>query len=256
MGSQLELPTMNKLKEITETAIGRLKAYEPSEGYYLAFSGGKDSQTIYHLAKEAGVKFDAHFNFTTVDPPEVVKFIKENYPDVEIHYPHKSMFHYVLEKGLPTRPHRWCCEIFKERGGDDRLTITGVRWSESIRRKNTRKVYEICYKTGNKVINPIVDWETDDIWNYLGDTPHCSLYDEGFKRIGCVLCPMTSARRSQLELSRFPKLGNTWKQTCYKLYASQKFHTNDNWTSAEEMWQWWLSRKGDRKNKAQYTMFD
>jgi len=68
-------------------AMDRLKAFEPEEGYYLAFSGGKDSQCIYHLAVEAGVKFDAHYNLTTVDPPELVRFIKDNYHDVGINYP-------------------------------------------------------------------------------------------------------------------------------------------------------------------------
>lgn len=53
-----------------QKAIDRLRMFEPPEGYYLAFSGGKDSQTIYHLTKMAGVKFDAHYNHTTVDPPE------------------------------------------------------------------------------------------------------------------------------------------------------------------------------------------
>ena len=66
-----------------ETAIQRLRAFEPPEGYYLAFSGGKDSQCIYHLCKEAGVRFDAHYSLTTVDPPEAVYFIREHYPDLE-----------------------------------------------------------------------------------------------------------------------------------------------------------------------------
>ena len=62
-------------------AIARLKAFEPPEGYYVAFSGGKDSQTVYHLCQMAGVKFDAHYNVTSVDPPELVQFIKTHYPD-------------------------------------------------------------------------------------------------------------------------------------------------------------------------------
>lgn len=40
-------------------AIQRLKSFEPEEGYYVAFSGGKDSQCVYHLCEMAGVKFDA-----------------------------------------------------------------------------------------------------------------------------------------------------------------------------------------------------
>lgn len=37
-------------------SIQRLKTFEPEDGYYLAFSGGKDSQCIYHLAKMGGGK--------------------------------------------------------------------------------------------------------------------------------------------------------------------------------------------------------
>ena len=69
-----------------QKSIERLKAFEPPEGYFLAFSGGKDSQCIYHLAKMAGVKFDAHYSVTTVDPKELVRFIKKEYPDVKLSF--------------------------------------------------------------------------------------------------------------------------------------------------------------------------
>lgn len=38
-------------------------------GFYLAFSGGKDSQALYHVAELAGVRFEAHYALTTLDPP-------------------------------------------------------------------------------------------------------------------------------------------------------------------------------------------
>lgn len=47
-------------KSKVDVAIDRIRAFEPPDGYYLAFSGGKDSQCIYHLAKMADVSFDAH----------------------------------------------------------------------------------------------------------------------------------------------------------------------------------------------------
>lgn len=49
---------------------------QPGKGFWLAFSGGKDSQCIYHLAKLAGVKFEAHYAVTTLDHPELVRFIR------------------------------------------------------------------------------------------------------------------------------------------------------------------------------------
>ena len=82
------------LKELTLTgerdkvaiAIEFLKMFCPEEGYYLAFSGGKDSVVCMRLLDMAGVKYDAHYNLTTVDPPELVQFIK-TFPNVIIERP-------------------------------------------------------------------------------------------------------------------------------------------------------------------------
>lgn len=58
--------------------------YYNVDGFYLGFSGGKDSQTLYHVAKMAGVRFKAHMALTSVDPPQVIRFVKTNYPDVHL----------------------------------------------------------------------------------------------------------------------------------------------------------------------------
>ena len=109
-------------------AIQRIKSFEPKEGYYVAFSGGKDSCVVLDLVKRAGVKFDAHYNLTTVDPPELVRFIKDNHPEVEINKPPKSMWRLIEENGMPPiRQMRYCCKILKEGGGERRHVITGVR---------------------------------------------------------------------------------------------------------------------------------
>ena len=60
-----------------DKSIMRLKKFEPQDGYWLAFSGGKDSIVILDLAKKAGVKFEAHFNLTSVDPKEVIQLTKK-----------------------------------------------------------------------------------------------------------------------------------------------------------------------------------
>lgn len=90
-----------------------LTMYE--KGYYLAFSGGKDSQALYHVAQMAGVKFEAHYALTTLDPPELVYFIRDNYPDVIIDRP-KLNFHQlcIKKKLLPTLFIRFCCAELKE----------------------------------------------------------------------------------------------------------------------------------------------
>lgn len=127
-----------------EKAIQRLQLYEPPEGYYLCFSGGKDSVVIKALADMAGVKYDAHYNVTSVDPPELVRFIKDTFPDVVFEHQRDkdgnvvTMWNLIPKKSMPpTRLVRYCCAALKESGGKGRLKVTGVRWDESSRRKKS-----------------------------------------------------------------------------------------------------------------------
>ena len=117
MIEQLNLQGKNKV----EVAIERLRTFEPQEGYYLCFSGGKDSCVIKALADMAGVKYDAHYNITSVDPPELVRFIKETHPDVSMDYPRDkdgkviTMWNLIPKKRMPpTRIARYCCKQLKE----------------------------------------------------------------------------------------------------------------------------------------------
>ena len=90
-----------------QNAITLLKMFEAKaiemhpEGYYLCFSGGKDSQVIYELAKQAKVKFQAYYNVTTVDPPELVYFIRKMYPAVIINQPDTTMWELISQKHYP-----------------------------------------------------------------------------------------------------------------------------------------------------------
>lgn len=114
-------------KDKVETAIERIKTFEPQEGYWLAYSGGKDSIVVKALCDIANVKYEAHYSHTSVDPPEVVSFIK-NQADVEIDYPidkegnRITMWNLIPKKKMPpTRLVRYCCEALKERGGGRKI---------------------------------------------------------------------------------------------------------------------------------------
>ena len=136
---------MNREKE--QNAIKYLKLFEPkTEPYYLCYSGGKDSDAILTLAKLAAVDFEAVHNLTTVDAPETVKYIKSQ-TDVRIDVPDTTMWRLIVEKRMPpTRIVRYCCEELKERGGRFRKKITGVRWAESISRKNNQGLVNVIGK--------------------------------------------------------------------------------------------------------------
>ncbi len=236
-------------------AIERLKTFEPPEGYYLAFSGGKDSQCIYHLAQMAGVKFDAHYNMTTIDPPELIYFIRKHYSDVVWDRPEKPFLVRIPERGFPLRRYRWCCREYKERGGSGRKVVTGVRNAESLKRSGRRMV-ERCYRDETKTyINPIIDWTENDVWEFLKPYPHCSLYDEGFKRIGCVMCPMSSNRGK--EALRWPGYRKQFEKAFVKLWENRKGRpAYQRWKDGYEMFGWWLSPNQGRGNPDQGVMFE
>ena len=140
----IEYNILGETRNKVEDAINRLKAFEPPEGYYLAFSGGKDSVALLRIAEMAGVKFDAHYNVTTVDPPEAVRFIRDKHPEVHWERPKKTMRQLIVEKKIPpTRIMRYCCEELKEVHGAGRVIVTGTRWAESVNRKLNQGVVAI-----------------------------------------------------------------------------------------------------------------
>lgn len=257
-----------------KTAVDRLRVFEPADGYYLAFSGGKDSCCIKELANIAGVKYDAHYNVTTVDPPELVWFIRQYHPDVIFDRPELPMRKLIVKKLMPpTRAVRYCCDVLKEHGGDGRVVVTGVRWAESPRRKNahgiarvgrkklmndnedSRRMVEQCYTRQKTLVNPIVDWSDEDVWEFINERklPYCSLYNEGFKRIGCVGCPMNTKAGEQLE--RWPQYKKLYlKAFAEMLEARRNKGMLTDWKSPEQVMDWWLGNTGEKVDKNQTTM--
>ena len=291
MIGQLSMSVDGRIRDNIQEAIDILRMFEPPEGYFLAFSGGKDSQCVYHLAQDAGVKFDAHYAVTSVDPPELVRFIKENYPDVHFKIPHDAdgkpvtMWNLIPKKRMPpTRIARYCCEHLKESAGKYRVTLTGVRKSESVNRKKnqglvtimqagkkmtkrieatganftktirggvvlnfdndtSRNVVDMCYRTTKTLVNPIINWAEEDVWWYLDrkGIKHCCLYDEGFKRIGCIGCPMSSNAAN--EFGRWPKYRENYIKTFDKMLelGVKDGIAYKHWKTGKDVFDWWVS---------------
>lgn len=231
-------------------------AYDPQDGYYLAFSGGKDSQALYHIAQLVSVKFKAYMNFTSVDPPEVIRFVRQQYPDAHTIPPKDSIYNIAIQRGiLPSMTIRWCCSEFKERAGAGKVTLIGIRRQESARRAKRNEVEIDSHKFSGTLegldeyreqklakkhkkkdkgtnitnateertlgcisgkesllISPLLYWTEDDVWTFLNTlgVPHCSLYDEGWHRIGCINCPMSSRSQKMRENERWPHVKRNW----------------------------------------------
>ena len=142
MIGQLSFGNDGKLRDKVQTAIDRLKMFEPEEGYWHAMSFGKDSQAVHLLLCMAKVRFESHYSVTSVDPPELLQFGKKQYPETKWDRRYDkngepiTMWNLIPKKLMPpTRLVRYCCEELKEAHGEGRVTVTGVRWAESANRK-------------------------------------------------------------------------------------------------------------------------
>lgn len=245
-------------------------------GFHLAFSGGKDSIVLYRIAELAKVKFFAEMSITTLDPPELMRYIRENYPQVKLNRPDINFYELIKKKKmLPTIRMRYCCAYLKEQAGEGTTTLVGVRAAESSRRAK-RKEIEIqghkdntelldqfnrneelshtCVKGKDKIIiMPIFHWTDKDIWNFIREQEmdYCQLYDEGYKRIGCIFCPMSNKKTIAIYRKKYPRIEKEIKKSIqYILDNKEDFLTqitiNGRRMNADEVFEWWVSKENLR----------
>ena len=175
----------------------------------------------------------------------------------------------------PTRLARYCCQELKEGGGEGRIVVTGVRWAESVRRKQTRGIAEVlgkskktnyillndneqermmfenCTKKGKRIVNPIIDWEDEDVWEYIHtrNIEYCKLYDEGFKRLGCIGCPMAGKDGMLHQFERWPKFKQAYMRAFQRMLDTRKTKgLENNWETPEDVFNWWVYGQ-NRKDK-------
>lgn len=157
-----------------------------------------------------------------------------------------------------------------------RYVATGVRWDESTKRKHTRsefekigasvktkesfddsvmlnndnnskrRITELCMQKHKMVVNPIVDWKEKDIWNYIDQEHICTneLYQCGYKRVGCIGCPMAGRKGRLKEFYDFPTFKlNYIRAFDMMLEARKAKNLPTRWESGEEVFLWWIEDK-------------
>lgn len=290
----IQLKLIDTYKEKVKIAIERIKSFEDmaimhdENGYVCTFSGGKDSIACYGLLKSSNVKHYSQYSVTGLDFPDLIYNIKKNYKDVKFIYPklkdntNATMWKLIVKKYKPpTRINRYCCDYLKETLGKDKFIITGVRWHESKRRENTRSVIENyhknkkyryrtddneegrmmlenCMKKGKYTLNPIIDWTDEDVWNFINyeGLKYPKLYDKGYKRLGCIGCPMSCNQEKEINL--FPKIKSLYLKAFKEMLKNRKETGRETeWKNEYDVMDWYLGKQVSiKKHKDQLSIQD
>lgn len=242
-------------------------ALNPIDGFFVGFSGGKDSQVLLDLVKRSGVTFKAYYSVTTIDPPENVYFIRDNYPEVQFLYPKENFFKLLEKKGLPTMRARWCCEALKESHGAGNVILTGVRADESTKRAKYNDIKIIsrrkehsdrnkkhtideieqnehrCIKGKDAImIYPLLHWKESEIWDYImkRNLPVNPCYETA-GRVGCMFCPFSKKGQIDYFLEKYP-LYKKQLLKHFEVYLQNHPRTKTQLTS-EQFFEWWKTKK-------------
>lgn len=248
----------------------------------VTYSGGKDSEVLLALALRAGIDFAAQHSHTTADAPETVYHVRRRFAVLEsagvpceVNYPRykgrpTSMWDLIPRKMMPpTQIARYCCEVLKEQNGKRRCIATGVRWAESIRRSKNRgfidvgrkdengkyilfadndegrRGFETCPIRAKTTINPIIDWSDADVWDFTCSEhlPVNPLYECGFRRVGCIGCPMANRHRI-VEFARYPAYERMYRRAFGRMLEVRKAAGKDDstggWKTAADVFLWWM----------------
>lgn len=203
-----------------------IQAVHPDDVIEIAYSGGKDSDVILQLAKEAGINYRAIYKNTTIDPRGTLQHVRDM--GVEVLQPKQSFFKLVEQKGMPNRYTRFCCEKLKEYKVLD-VVVMGVRRAESAKRAENYNEPTECRYYGSKknyaeAIYPILEWSNNDVREFIQDrgiTLASVYYDENGvlhteRRLGCIGCPLASRKQRLKELKKYPNIVRAYARALCK----------------------------------------
>ena len=218
-------------------------------------------ETVYHTRKV----------FAKLEEKGVpCKIIRPTYKDKPV-----TMWTLIPQNSIPpTRFARYCCSVLKETAGKGRFIATGVRRAESSKRAsrepfeilgsrkqyakrmsdeeifmqdNTEKrmYFEHCRLKSKRTVNPIIEWTDDDVWDYISaeSIEVNPKYRDGYKRVGCVGCPLSSKCNRMRQFEEYPTYKRAYIRAFDKMLDARKERwLKTDWKNGEEVFEWWVSK--------------
>lgn len=191
-----------------------------------------------------------------------------------------SMWSLIEKRGIPTRIQRFCCQVLKETSTPNRMAALGVREAESINRRGrdafgTRErkkdlqeyrstahtfamfrldqyggedayqceIIKACKSNKDTLVNPIYHLTDRDIWDYVAEhhVKMNPLYARGYKRIGCIGCPLGGPKNQRLEFADYPKYKENYIRAFDRMLKRRReLGKPTEWKTGEEVFAWWL----------------
>ena len=189
---------------------------------YVAYSGGKDSGLVLHLALEAGITFKAVFNDTSMELPETLQhiddFVSDKGVDLIRTKPIVDFWTCARKLGPPSVIYRWCTRVLKLapmnsllKGGA--LVIDGMRRGESTTRHGISIIRTSESIPWALYLSPIINWSALDEWLYIfwRKIKYNPLYDNCFDRVGCFMCPTSTLFEYAIIKEKHPSVWNRWE---------------------------------------------
>ncbi|MDK2372858.1 MAG: phosphoadenosine phosphosulfate reductase family protein [Candidatus Korarchaeota archaeon] len=185
----------------------------------VSFSGGKDSSALLEVVRRSGIDYLTYFNDTGLELPETLSFVSEIGYDL-LGEAKDSFWSYVGKFGPPARDYRWCCKVIKLlptyrtlRSLAPGVTLVGQRRFESLARMRSQSIWRNRWLPGFLTGAPINEWSALRTWLYLRlRSVHVNpLYEMGFERLGCYLCPASRLSEFTKIEERYPELWERWR---------------------------------------------
>jgi phosphoadenosine phosphosulfate reductase len=248
---QANLKDLENIENEAASFVMRTIEKQPDLPIVVAFSGGKDSLATYLVVEEAtGESPPIFFMDTGIELPETIEHI-ENFAgsrDVKVigQRAGERFWESVDTFGPPARDFRWCCKVLKlgpaatsiadEMGGEN-LSFMGQRKLESFQRSKEPRISENPWVPGQISANPIQNWNALEVWLYIfhkGEDFN-PLYNQGYHRMGCYLCPSSPLAELESLRETHPELHKKWESKI-KEWAD-KYGFPDEWVDMG-FWRW------------------
>ena len=122
----------------------------------------------------------------------------------------------------------------------------------------SRRTVEACYRTRKTLVNPIIDWTDEEVWEFIREynIPYCELYDKGMDRLGCIGCPMGGKNGMLRDFENYPKYKAEYLRCFDKMMQNRidkKLNSKMGWKNGQDIFDWWTRQS---EQDANITLFD